>query len=292
MSVNAANNQIANSPSAITIDDADFLQFQNFANENAAHQDWGVQLAQGKEWRLIKADRESNVFARTFNLTESAHTARAANNDVRTQFLKSVLRVCGVSRFDQLDETIRAQFSGTQEHYTGEGTDMALDERGEATSGRPLSVRRITCIVNATKAYIETKNSLIRDFGARLEGEDQEDPSLPAFDLDTQGTPRIWNNLRNVVNYFKNLARHDHQYNDDMMYQTLYNPLYLLFGAVRSSLKGSPVDKDNAVDGIVRRFKKAALETLEALNANEATRVCSDEVVRWLRESFESPEES
>ena len=282
------NNQVS------VINDSDFLMFREFAQNN--EENMRVQLGQGGERRLIQADRKANVIERAFNLTEKAQAARAANDEVRTALLQSVLRVCGASDFSELDPTIQAQFSGTQEHYTGVGSDMALQGEGVhayATSGRPLSVRRITAIVNATTAYIDGKNRIIskqndmdRDFGILLKSEDPESPSLPKFDLANQDTPAIRSHLNNVYGYFRTLMDNNHKYDDGQVRSMLVNCISLLFDAVRNSLKETEHD-ENEKAGIMRRFKKAVIDMLRDLNAEEETRVCADAVVVELENDFE-----
>ena len=124
MNNNVNNNAVNQNPA---FQDAEYWLFRDFAD---AHQEGvRVQIDSRDNSRLIVADRTASQLSRALK-TRSSAEARAANNDVRTKLVKMVMRLCGVSDFNALDRTILAQFSGTKEHYTGLGSDMALQGEG------------------------------------------------------------------------------------------------------------------------------------------------------------------
>ena len=263
---NNVNNRAVNQNPAFQ--DMEFLMFRNFA---AGHQEGvRVQLS-GDRSRLIVADREAGALSRALK-TDSSAEARAANNDVRTKLVKMVMRLCGVSNFNALDRTILAQFSGTKEHYTGLGSDMALGGTGEqtaATSGRPLSVRRITAILNATTEWLannpvapgpgqaQPRESMLKieTVVANLNGEDKEFSSLPTFDLET--SIMIKGRFTVLLDRIKSLKGQTDQ-------GVLWTLLHEFLQAVESEIASGDENKDA---GLMMRFKREVFAQLEARNA-------------------------
>ena len=267
------NNQVNNDPS--------FEDFKGFT-ENLEE---GVQVQIGDNRHLIVADRTASQLSRALK-TRSSAEARAANNEVRTALLKAVLVKCNVDSFAALPPSVRAQFSGTKEHYTGLGSDMALEGEGvhaHATSGRPLSVRRITAIVNATTEYakkLRKADLAIMTLEGVLRQQDQEYVSSPtlAFANDIA----IKNLVAGLLDKFfgvRGFSRQQSQVGQAEVSAWLTE----FFRDLEPLLPGNDA---NEKAGLMLRFKDEVFNVLKDANMSDGMRVCTDEEVEQLQTQF------
>lgn len=160
-----------------------FKKFQAIAdNKNGDWGDENIDVQFDEKANLGQANHTANAFRRLFCWTEGSRDAVHANNKVRTALVNAVMEMCNVENFFDLPDDVLEAFKGSSaldansdlmlvEKDTGievkkprewelksEGGGDVTPKVYQARSGRPLSVRRIKAIVNATVKFVNGRN--------------------------------------------------------------------------------------------------------------------------------------
>ena len=127
------------------------IQFNANALNRFSNVDFGNDNAianLGKGDGLVQKDELGSIFLRPFR----APSTRDRNNAVRTELLKALGRAFNLTGFNEDDGTFTDQFMRRLEELLGPEAFKRGDfgiKNGEVKSGKPLTQRRITAIVNA-----------------------------------------------------------------------------------------------------------------------------------------------
>lgn len=124
---------------------SDLQNFERFVGNRA--DDRKVEISQGG--RITLATKTASAISRMFAITENARTAIENNNRVRDAFVSALKRQFNVQNFSDLPTTVKAALVGS--HAKTADGDFGFDAQGHVTSGKPLTARRISAVLNAVR---------------------------------------------------------------------------------------------------------------------------------------------
>lgn len=102
-----------------------------------------------KDGGFALAKKTASAISRMFALTENARTAMENNNRVREAFVDALKRQFNVQDFSSLPTAVKAALVGS--HAKTAEEDFGFDAQGHVTSGKPLTARRISAVLNAVE---------------------------------------------------------------------------------------------------------------------------------------------
>lgn len=123
----------------------DLRNFDNFVGNVADNRK--VEIS--NDGRITLATKTASAISRMFAITENARTAIENNNRVREAFVSALKRQFNVQNFSDLPTTVKAALVGS--HAKTADGDFGFDAQGHVTSGKPLTARRISAVLNAVK---------------------------------------------------------------------------------------------------------------------------------------------
>lgn len=119
--------------------------FRAFAHSDAADN----QAAMMSRGYVVNAKWTASWGSRLVHCTDNAKSAIEENNRVRNALVDSLKAQFGVDTFANLPARVRAALQGSHAS-TAEG-DFGFNAQFKATSGKPLTKRRITAVLNAVE---------------------------------------------------------------------------------------------------------------------------------------------
>lgn len=120
---------------------------------------------------------ENGIYKGPLSALRRSDAEKAENNAVRTQLLESLGKVFGMELETGANDKVyfSESFMETLEKHLGSDfkrSDFGLNDKGEVTSGKPLTMRRIEAIVSKVKTYAHNvKNSIypLSQYEAKLD---------------------------------------------------------------------------------------------------------------------------
>lgn len=122
---------------------SDLQNFLKYAEKAAAGQ--AVEMGRGGE--VAGAQATAGFLGRLFHVTSGARTAIDTNNRTRELFVEALKRQFNATDFDALPDAVKAALTGS--HACHADGDFAFDAQGRATSGKPLTARRVMAVMTA-----------------------------------------------------------------------------------------------------------------------------------------------
>lgn len=120
--------------------------FAAFVGNNAD----GRSVEVSKSGEVVLATKTASAFSRFFN-TAGSRAAIAVNNNARESFVNALKIQFNVASFAELPASIKAALVGS--HAKSAEEDFGFDAEGRVKSGKPLTARRISAVLNAVNEY-------------------------------------------------------------------------------------------------------------------------------------------